>query len=426
METSNHSSQGSSRKKIFNIIFQFFLILAVLGCGIALATYYLKTGPKPKPRKRQPNPPVVQVETIHFQDHQLEIEGMGTVVPAREISLIPGVSGEIVKINPHLEAGGRLLVGEVLINIDPIDYQLTVLELQNEVDIVNHEIELEMGNQRVAQKEFEILGEVVSKAEKNLMLREPQLRIKQASLKNKQAKLAQAKLNLKRTTVVAPFNSTVISTSVSLGSRVNQTSPMAKLVGTDEFWVKLLLPVEHLQWIKLPDKDDERGTKVRIYLDNRHNSTFREGKISKLAANLEEQGKLAIVYAVVKDPLALQEKHRNQPKLLLGSFVRVEIEGTTFENVLAIERNHLRENNSVWIMGNDDKLDIRPVEISARNKTKLFITNSLKDGERLIISALSAPVEGTKLRLLSKEKKKNFKNTAGNRKTPQQDPKSNN
>lgn len=375
----------------------------VLGGGITLATYYLKTGPEPKSRKRIPNPPLVQIEKMNFQDHQLQIEGMGTVVAAKEINLTPGVSGEIIKINPHLVAGGSISAGETLINIDPIDYQLAVLELQNEVNIVSHEIELEMGNQRVSQKEFEILGQAVSQSEKSLILREPQLNIKKATLKNKQSKLAQAELNLKRTTVVAPFNATVISTSVNLGSRVSQSSPMANLVGTDEFWIKILLPVEHLQWIKLPDKDKSNGAMVRVYLDNHPDSPFREGQISKLAASLEEQGKLAILFAVVKDPLALLEENRDKPKLLLGAFVRAEIAGTTFRNVLAIDRNHLRENNSVWVMDDDDRLEIRPVQISARNKTQLFVTNSLKEGERLITSSLSAPVEGTKLRLLGKK-----------------------
>lgn len=393
------------KKGLLPILLQVLLIIIVLGCGIALAGYYLKTGPQAKPRKRVPPPTLVQVKPISFQDHQLTLEGMGTIYAAKEVNLTPGVNGEIVNINKEMVPGGSLVRGDILFNIDPIDYKLAALELQNEVDIASHELALEMGSQRIAQKEFEILGQTVSASERTLILREPQLKIKHATLKNKQAKLAKAELNLSRTAVTAPFNSVIISTSVNLGSRVSQSTSVAKLAGTDEFWMKILLPVEQLKWITLPADDDQtEGSSVRIYLDNDNGSSFRTGKISKLAPNLEDQGKLAIVYATVQDPLSFKPENQSKPKLLLGSFVRAEITGITFRNVLTIERNHLRENNSVWIMDENDRLDIRPVDIIAKNRDQILVSNSINAGEKLITSALSAPVQGAKLTLFSQKK----------------------
>lgn len=403
-QTNQAPEIDTSQKGLIPILLQILLIIIVLGCGIALAGYYLKTGPKAKPRKRVPTPPLVQVKPVSFQDHQLTLEGMGTIYAAKEVNLIPGVNGEIVNINKKMVPGGSLVRGDILFNIDPIDYKLAALELQNEVDIASHELALEMGNQLIAQKEFEILGQTVSASEKTLILREPQLKIKQAILKNKQAKLAKAELNLSRTAVTAPFNSVIISTSVNLGSRVNQSTSVAKLAGTDEFWVKILLPVEQLKWITLPADDQPEGSPVRIYLDYGLGSPFRTGKISKLAPNLEDQGKLAIVYATVHDPLSLQPENQNKPKLLLGSFVRAEIAGITFKKVLTIERNHLRENNSIWIMDENDKLDIRPVDIIAKNRDQILVSNSINAGEKLITSALSAPVQGAELTLFSQKK----------------------
>lgn len=411
--TSPNKTGSSQRTSVLNTFLQILLIVVILGCGIALATHYLRTEPKAKPQKRQENRTLVEIKKIAFQDHQLTIEGMGTVLAAKTIDLTPGVGGEIVNISKNLVPGGRLEQGKTVVTIDPIDFKLDALELQNEVDIAKLELDLEMGNQRIAQKEFEILGENVSDAEKKLMLREPQLKMLQATLKNKQAKLAKSELSLSRTKVSAPFNSIVISTQANIGSRVSQSTPVAKLVGTDEFWIKLLLPVEKLKWIDIPSGDRERGSNLTVYLKDGPNSPYREGRITRLTANLEEQGKLAIVYAAIDDPLCLRAENSGKPKLLLGAFVRAEIEGVTLKNVLAIHRNHLRENNSVWIMGDQGRLNIRPVEIIARNKNQIFVRNSLQSGEKLITSLLPSPVEGTKLRLTSTDQKAKVRDNSG-------------
>jgi RND family efflux transporter MFP subunit len=391
-----------NKKRQIAILLQVLLSIAVLGCGVALAAYFLKTGPEAKPRKREPNPPLVEVKQINYAPHRITVNGMGTVLAAKEINLTPGVGGEIISMHDKMVPGGFFAKDDVLVNIDPLDYELAVKRLQSEVAKVRNELELEMGNQRISQKEFELLGQEVSETEKKLMLREPQLAMQKATLDGAKATLAQAELNLKRTRIKAPFNGVVLSRPVNIGARVSESTVLARLVGTDEFWLKLAIPTDQLKWITFPAADNNRqGSRVRIFLQQKtKDDNFLTGRVLRLAADVEEQGRMAAVYVSVKDPLSLLPENREKPQLLLGSFVRAEIEGSQLASVVAINRDHLHGGKSVWLMNDDNTLEIRNVDIVAKNNDLIFIGSGLADGEKLIVSGLSSPVAGIPVKLL--------------------------
>jgi RND family efflux transporter MFP subunit len=391
-----------NKKRLIAILLQVLLSIAVLGCGVALAAYYLKTGPEAKPRKREPNPPLVEVKQINYAPHRFTVNGMGTVLAAKEINLTPGVGGEIISMHDKMVPGGFFAKDDVLADIDPLDYELAVKRLQSEVAKVQNELELEMGNQRISQKEFELLGQEVSETEKKLMLREPQLAMQKATLDGAKATLAQAELNLKRTRIKAPFNGVVLSRSVNIGARVSESTVLARLVGTDEFWLKLAIPTDQLKWITFPADDKNRqGSRVRIFLrQTAKEDNFLIGRVVRLAADVEEQGRMAAVYVSVSDPLSLLPENREKPQLLLGSFVRAEIEGSQLASVVAINRDYLREGDRVWLMNGDNSLEIREVDIIAKNNDLIFIGSGLADGEKLIVSGLSSPVAGIPVKLL--------------------------
>jgi RND family efflux transporter MFP subunit len=397
---------NQKNRKATKTILQILLLIAFLGCAAALASYYMKTSPKAEPRKRPPSISLVRVEPVQFKSEIYIVNSLGTVVGAKDVLLAPKVSGEVIEISQEMEPGGFFRQGSQMVTIDPSEYELNVLQLQSEVDKAKSNLELEMGNQRIAKKEFEILGEDASDAEKNLMLRYPQLGIAKSNLKSAEAKLAQARLDLSRTQVKAPFSCTVLSKNVDVGSRVGPTTTLAEITGTDTFWVKLALPVKQLRWLHIPSSTTDKGSKVQIFLNqNKESAMYRTGKIIRLAADLEEQGRMAVVYVAVDDPLCLKNENQTKPKLLLGSFVRAEISGRKFSEMAVIKRDHLRENDQVWILRNDNTLEIRDVSVAARTHDKILIKSGLQEGEKLIISNLATPVEGITLKNSSQQAK---------------------
>ena len=108
---------------------------------------------------------------------------------------------------------------------------------------------------------------------------------------------------------------------------------------------------------------------------------------------------MAQLLVQVEDPLCLKDENRDKPKLLLGSYVRAEIEGITIASGVRLDRAHIHEGNSVWLMDKKGFLDIRQVDVIFRGRSHVIVNGGMKDAERLVTSALSSPVAGIPLRL---------------------------
>lgn len=385
-------------------LLRLLLPIAVLLVGAVIAVWLLQSGPKAKPRPKARNAVLVDIRPIEFGPQSTTVSVMGTVKPQREVSLKPRVSGEITAISDNLLPGGRFAKGDELLTIDSSDYLLVVKQLASEVARVEADLQIELGRQRVAQKEYELLGESVSAEERELMLRTPQLASTQALLEGSRARLEQAKLDLGRTSVKAPFDAVVMSREINLGTRVTSSTPLATLVGSDSYWVEAPIPSSQLKWISTGQQDKAAGSAVRVYDSAAWGQkVYRTGRLVGLTAMVEENGRMAKLLAEITDPLALQPTGTERPKLLLGSYVRIEIEGKRLPHAAAIERAFIHDGDQLWIMDDQDQLDLRSVDIAYRGEDYVLITGGVLEGERLITSNLSAPVQGMTLRLKEAE-----------------------
>ncbi|BHH86331.1 efflux RND transporter periplasmic adaptor subunit [Desulforhopalus sp. 52FAK] len=404
-EKTQSSETKSSKPHVVKGVIQLFLSIIILGGAVALASHYVNNSPKAKPRARSPKPPLVTVTSLQAQDISYEFDAMGTVTSAQEIGLIPRVNGEIISISPEMVPGGQITQGEELFSIDPTDYEITILQLKSDLAKAVSDLNLEMGNQRIAIKEFEILGQKVSDTEKDLMLRKPQLGIAKAAVAAVEAQLKRARIDLQRTRFTAPFNGVILSKNIDLGSRVSSNSPVGQLVGTDQFWVKVSLPVQQLRWLTIPAKAGEPGSVARIYLQEKSGKNlYRQGNVIRLAADLETEGRMAVIYVAVNDPLSLMPSNKAKPQLFLGSFVQVTFAGQELKQVFTIDRNYFHENNTVWLLAKDNTLEIRTVDVLARTKTHIYTSTSLGTQARLITSQISSPSQGTQLQVLEQIK----------------------
>jgi len=402
VEKETQRQQPAPYTRWFRIVLKVLVPLLILGAGVAGASYISTTGPTA--RKKQPvkEAPLVQIETLHRSSERVVVPAMGTVIPAREIALKARVSGEIVNIHPRFMEGGLLKQGAQVLQIDSEDYKLAVEEKQSQVTNATYELKLELGRQDVAQREWELLnGETPAKVrDGELALRKPHLEKTEADLAAAEAELKQAKLNLARTAISAPFNSIVRTKDVDLGSQVSAQDQLANLVGTDEYRIQVTIPLDRLKWINIPRKNGDTGSGVRIIYGNESDTPYeRTGTVIKLLSDLETEGRMARVLVSVKDPLDLKNPKVKRPPLLIGQYVRLEIQGRELGDVFRIPRTALRDNTKVWICGDDGRLHIREVGIAWRDTYTVLVKTGLKEGECLIVSDLAAPVDGMNVRI---------------------------
>ena len=399
VKTSDAPSVGSLRWSL-RFLFKVVLPLACVVGAVLIAVVLIKTGPKAKRQKPPQQARQVTVETLRRTDAQALIHETGTVVPARQTSLSPQVSGRVIAMRPEVIPGGLIKEGQELVRIDSRDYEAIVTQRENELTKAELAFKLEQGNQKVAAQEYTMLGDMVDESERELVLRKPYLTQAETSVAASRAALAKAKLDVERCRVQAPFNAVIQNKSVDLGTQVSSSSALLSIIGTDEFWVDVKVSEEMLQWFDIPVEGQEGGSPVTVRNELVWGKdAFRRGQVLRLMGQLETQGRQAQLLVSVKDPLCLTDAFASKPKLLIGSYVSVEIAGRPLKNVFAVRRDHLHDGDFVWIMNDQSRLEIRPVTIIFRGPEVVYVTEGVADGEKIITSDISAPVEGMLLRL---------------------------
>jgi hypothetical protein len=146
-----------------------------------------------------------------------------------------------------------------------------------------------------------------------------------------------------------------------------------------------------LRWILIPGNPAESGSRVRI---SHRNGNALAGTVIKLLGDLETEGRMARILVEVKDPLGLKVKEKYQLPLLIGEYVRIEIEGRKLQNVYRIPRSALRDDANIWMATDDGRLEIRSVKILWRDAQTVLLGEGLEPNSRLIVSDLAAPVNG--------------------------------
>jgi len=389
-EPTSRGKSRSGRRLFLNII----LSLAVIGAGIAGAAYITKTAPKAQRRQPQKATPLVQVVRVQPDTHEVIVSAMGTVIPAREINLESQVAGEIVSIHPEFTDGGFLKKGTEVLRIDPQDYSLALTLARARVKDAESKLRLLEAESAAARDEWRNLYQGREKDESEpppLLVKEPQLSAAKAMLIAEKAEVQKAQLNLDRTKIRSPFNAVVRKRNVDIGSQVSGQEKLAELVGTDEYWIQASIPVDRLSWIKIPRNPAEPGSNVRIFY---RNAEERSGRVIKLLSALDSEGRLARILVEIRDPLGLKTAGDNQLPLLIGEYVRIEVEGRQLQNVYRIPRSALRDDAKIWIVSSDKQLDIRRVETVWRDSQSVLLKNGLEPGTPVIVSDLPAPVSG--------------------------------
>jgi RND family efflux transporter MFP subunit len=384
---------------VLRLVFGFVVPAAVLAVGAYFAKDLLESKPRAKRKPPERAARLVEAEALTFGPHRTEIAAMGTVRPARAVTVHARVGGEVTHLAKHLVPGGHLDTGDPLVRLDATDYE--ILEAQRATDVagVETDLELEKGRQAVALREYEILGESVSEEEKALVLRKPQLAAVQARLAAAKAALRRARLDLERTEVKAPFPALVRERHVDVGSQVTPSTPLAEIVGTEEFWIEVSVPVDRLRWIRIPDGPVTTGSTVTIHDDAAWGpDASREGTVMRLLGDLEPQGRMARLLVSVPDPLARRKANAGKPRLLLGAYVRAVVAGLEIPSVARVPRSRIRNGGSVWVLTPENRLAIHPVKIVFGDAEAVYVENGLGSGDRIIVTDLASPVPGMLLR----------------------------
>jgi RND family efflux transporter MFP subunit len=378
------------------------LPLIVLAVGIVGMVVLILARPKVETRPRSLPPPLVRVVEVEPQDIRLTVSSQGTAVPHKESTFVAEVPGKVVWTSESLVDGGFFEEGDVLLRIDPTDYELAVT--RNEAQVAQAELRLmrEEAEAGVARKEWEELGEGDGHP---LTLREPQVAEARAAFQAARAALAQAQQDLKRTKVRAPFAGRVRQKMADVGQFVNRGTPVAAGYSIDVAEVRLPLPDAELAYLDLPlhyrgSAMNENGPKARFTALFGGERYEWDGRVVRTEGEIDPKSRMVHVVARVEDPYGRRGGQPDRPPLSVGIFLDARIEGRVAEKVVVLPRAALRGRDTVWVVDEDSRLRFRQVEVLKTDPEEVIIEAGLEYGERVCLSALDAAVDGMKVRTL--------------------------
>ncbi|WP_424964369.1 efflux RND transporter periplasmic adaptor subunit [Ekhidna sp.] len=336
---------------------------------------------------------LVEVTSVQKGNFRPMISATGTVQPSKDIMLSPRITGEVIYIHPNFVPGATVAKGQTLVKIDPSDYTNNVSLAESNLQIAQSNYDLELGQQEAAENDYRMAQmDIDNNVNKDLLLRAPQLNIAKANLQRARAQLKQTQLDLERTEMKAPFDAHILSRSVNVGSQVSPGNEIARLVGVNEYWVNVNVPQFKVSWMNFDEQSMDEDVIIRN--NSWSEGQYRKGRLYKLIGTLTNQTRFAQVLVAVSKPMQATEK---QPALMIGTFVEVEIPAKELVDVVRLDRDHLRKDNSVWVMENG-LLSIKKVSVLFQDDVFAYVSDGLDGDSQVITTNLSTVVEGAEVR----------------------------
>jgi RND family efflux transporter MFP subunit len=419
-------------------LFKTIRVFVVLFIALVIAVVLVIMRPRAERQVPVDKGLLVEVLPAKAEDVEMIVESFGTVAPRESLKLVAQVRGPIVDIDPAFEEGGFVQKNTRLIQIDPRSYRLAV-ERRN-VQIKQAEAELKRLKQEVVnlKARIKIAGSDVKLA-KNEYLRLKKLVdrkvIAQSQLdKSEQAYLAsqerlqaldnqmaltdpqkeqliaardmarvmyqEAKLDLERSSIVAPFEGWVLEKAIEVGQYVNIGQQLGKIYSAGQLDIEVRIPTKDLKWFP-EDMGQETPLLADVVFKNAGNEHIWRGRVARIKAMMDERTRtLPMVIEIDETPAT--ERPQNPFGLRPGMFVTIRIKGKKIQNVFVLPRYLVYPGDVVYTV-KDDALKSNRVKILRGYKDTVIIGDGLSEGAFIVKSPLSSPMDGMRVRVKTED-----------------------
>jgi RND family efflux transporter MFP subunit len=374
-----------------------WLPLPILGVG-ALGAWGLAQGrPEPTGSAANAPAPLVAVVEVQRRSERASVRTHGTVEARTEIDLVAEIAGRVAVVSPALATGAFFETGDVLVELEGGDAELALERA--EAAVLRAQSELGLADARLARHRTLAQSEIASAA--RLEESEHARRMAAAQLREARATREQARRDLDRTRIRAPFAGRVRSKQVDQGQFVARGTPLARIYAVDSAEVRLPIPTSELVHLDVPiagRSPNESTSGSRAFLRARFAGRVSEweARIVRAEGEIEASSRMIHVVARVDDPYGRRSRG-TRPPLTVGLFVEAEILGRTLDEVFVLPRSALRPPDEVLVVDSDERLRASRVEVLRVAHDRILVGAGLDSGARVVVSALGA-VEGTVVR----------------------------
>lgn len=320
------------------------------------------------------------------------------VVESRlNIDIKSQVSGLVVYASPKFLSGGFFDTGEIILKIDPSDYQLALVQAEVNVARAEQDLSVEKEQAVQARQDWDKYG---AGEASDLVLRIPQLREAEVALKGAIANYDTQKIQLDRTEVRAPFPLMIATKIVDLGQVVSNNQDLAAVFGTEEAEIRMPLSQKQVDLLNMKSvgilsQEDVLDVTIRDF--SRDDNISWPAKILRVESTIDRRSRVYYAVATIYDPMNLK-KDKDTPPLLPGVFVDLEVQGPKIGNVYKVPIKAMRDDTNIFIY-DDEKLVTKKVVVIDRDKDFVTISTGLQENDNIVTSPPFSYVPGMKAQL---------------------------
>lgn len=422
-----------------------WLFFVPIAFGIALFVVFVNRSAPPEQRDSEPPARVVRTIDAPLITEVPRALGYGRVQPERVWEAVAEVSGRIVETHPRLRKGAMLSEGELLLRIDPTEYELAVSRVQADIlstqaqlsemaiKEANSRASLAIEEEALALREAELArnAELVRKGtvsasgyeqeQRNRLAQRQQVQAQKsalnllpaerellgAQLARHQAQLASVRLDLSRTEIRLPFRARISEVNIEEAQYVREGNTLIKADAIDKAEVEAQIPIARLRAMLRSDQGsmdlnqidptsigEHLGLTARVWLRDPSGDVQWPARFSRLSDTLDPDTRTAGVIVTVDEPYSNVEPGV-RPPLVKGLFVEVDLRGRPRPERLAIPRHALHDGR-VYLLA-EGQLRIREVTVANMQPEYAIVAAGLEPGDQVVVSDLFPAIEGMRL-----------------------------
>jgi RND family efflux transporter MFP subunit len=372
--------------------FKTLLPVGILVAAVAVALVIRGNPPEARQRPARVGPQLtVETATLSAQSYQIMVPSYGFVRPRRKTLMVSQVAGQIVSTAASFDEGRFFSKGEVLLRIDPRDYEADVLIAAATLADAKQMLAEEQARAEQALSDWGLVRNAGKP--RALVLREPHMQAAQARVASAEASLTKAKLDLERTAIRAPYDGRVLNQMVELGQVVAANTQLGEIYSTDTAEVRLPIQNGDLRFVDLPERVGS-AVPVSVYSELVVDHVW-EAQIVRTEGAIDDTARQLHVIAEIPSPF---ESGDGRWSLKIGEYVTAQIAGRELQGVIMIPASAIYQGSFAYVV-EGGLLQRRELDIAWSNESEALVVAGLAAGEELVTTLLGQVTSGVAVKV---------------------------
>ncbi len=361
--------------------------------GLAFGIMKFLIAQKKKPERR---PPIeakryVKTDTVKYKTIVSPVTATGRLSSTAEVDIVAEASGRIQPGKVPLKKGAVFSKGEILFIIYPDEAELALKarksQFLNMLANILPDLRIDYPDHEPVFTDFFSSISIDEPLPSLPRVKDEKVRIFLASrnILSEYYGIRKDELQLKRHTVIAPFNGTYTQVNMEVGAFTNMGGRVAQAIHTEELELEVPLEKYDAQWVKIGDKVLVRSAKRELEWT---------GHVIRKSNFVDENTQSQSIF--------VQLKNSKNKVLLAGEYLTAYFPGHPVKNAMEIPRNAVFNSNEIFVI-EDNRLVKKEIHVIKINERTLLF-NGLNENEVLVVQPMINVNEGTMVKVLGEKK----------------------